>query len=419
MIILDHSGWPGGVVGIVASRLVDRYHKPAILFTSSPGEPARGSARSIPGVDITAAIAAQADLLLNFGGHPMAAGLSLDSNNLPAFRRRMARAVESQLAGIELEDQLEIDGWQPLDACTLELAAVLECLAPYGPGNEKLTFATHGLNLGSAAALGRNQEHLKLSVVDESNCAQSIFWWNGAGETLPAGKFDLAYTLRAVDWRGERQVQLEFVDFRVLPEEVIEIATSKREIIDYRRASEPLRRLAEIRSLPSTLVWAEGAEKGEVKGVDRNGLGPAEALVIWTAPASITELRRALEKVNPRRIYLFATDDPVTYKEFLSRLAGLLKYVVQERDCRTSLDELAAACGQRPATIRLGLEWFAAAGHFEITTIKEGELEISPTRSTMDDGRAFDLRTQLQSLIDETEAYRAYFRSANKDDLGL
>jgi single-stranded-DNA-specific exonuclease len=93
-IVLSHPNWPGGVVGIVANRLVDRYHKPALLLTEGEDGILRGSARSVEGLHITEAISSQKDLLLNFGGHPMAAGLSLQKENLTGFRRGLGKAIE-------------------------------------------------------------------------------------------------------------------------------------------------------------------------------------------------------------------------------------------------------------------------------------------------------------------------------------
>jgi single-stranded-DNA-specific exonuclease len=98
VIILSHPNWPGGVVGIVANRLVDRYHKPAILFNESEDGILRGSARSIEGLHITEAITTQKDFLLGFGGHPMAAGMSLKKEDLPAFRKGLGKAIENNSA---------------------------------------------------------------------------------------------------------------------------------------------------------------------------------------------------------------------------------------------------------------------------------------------------------------------------------
>ncbi len=137
-ILLSHPNWPGGVVGIVANRLVDRYHKPALLLTESEDGILRGSARSVEGLHITEAIAANKDLLLGFGGHPMAAGLSLQKDNLIAFRRGLGKAVERQLGGIIREEPtLQIDAWLGLDEISLSLADAIEMLAPFGAGQSQ------------------------------------------------------------------------------------------------------------------------------------------------------------------------------------------------------------------------------------------------------------------------------------------
>ena len=124
-IILSHRDWPGGVVGIVANKLVERYHKPAILLTESDDGILRGSARSIEGLHITEAIAANKDLLINFGGHPMAAGLSLQADKLNAFKKGFGKAIEKQLGEIIFEEPtLQIDAWLKLKEINFELSRI-------------------------------------------------------------------------------------------------------------------------------------------------------------------------------------------------------------------------------------------------------------------------------------------------------
>jgi single-stranded-DNA-specific exonuclease len=417
VLVLGHASWPGGVVGIVASRLVERYRKPAFLFSTPAGEPARGSARSIEGLNITAAIVRQKDLLLNFGGHPMAAGLSLDQENLPEFHRRLAKTVTEMMGEIETDSRLEIDGWLALPEITLDLAEVLESLAPYGPGNEKLTLATHSLKLHSATTIGRNKEHLRLSVADEAGNSLTVLWWNGAGEPLPEGRFDLAYSLRASDWRGTRQVQMEFVDFRLLEAEKIEVRSKHFEVVDYRNAKDLPQVLSTLKRQPPTIVWAEGEEKKAIGGKNRNELEPAESLAIWTIPPSPEELRAALDKVQPQTVYLFAVTEPTEPPEaFLSRLTGLLKYAINHRNGKVTYAELEAATAQRAVTVRNGVEWLVSQGEISLIE-KENELVVSVGTSLKDSAGASRLWTEIQSLLAETAAYRAHFKQADKSTL--
>jgi single-stranded-DNA-specific exonuclease len=236
-IILTNENWPGGVVGIVANKLVDRYRKPAILMNKSEDGILRGSARSIEGLNITEAITTQKDLLLGFGGHPMAAGLALEAGKLAEFRKGLGKAIEEQLGKVVREEPaLQIDAWLKLDEIDLEFAESLEALAPFGAGNPSLTFATHNVTLRSYTTIGKNREHLRLTVEDENENIQSILWWGGAGSELPeeGSKFDIAYSMRASTFRGDKQVTLQFEEFRIVQEAPPELRKHKIEIVDYR-----------------------------------------------------------------------------------------------------------------------------------------------------------------------------------------
>jgi single-stranded-DNA-specific exonuclease len=417
ILVLGQPAWPGGVVGIVASRLVERYHKPAILFSTPTGQAAHGSARSVEGLNITAAIAEQKDLLLNFGGHPMAAGLSLDTEKLDEFRRRLSKTVSDMMEGIQTEKSVEIDGWLSLPEATLDLAKALESLAPYGPGNEKLTLASRGVRIQSKTPIGRNQEHLKLNVSDENGNSRTVLWWNGAEEkdSLPEGRVDLAYSLRASDWRGTPQVQMEFVDFRMLTGQPVEVKGSQLEVIDYRNEDDLPQILANLREQSSIMVWAEGEQKKQVGGKDRNELVSAQALVIWAIPPSPQELHLALEKVHPKTVYLMGASTPVeTPETFITRLAGLLKTVINARGGRVTWSALAAATAQRNLTVRAGLEWLVAKGTIFIDMDKEDDLALSNGASVKNSPVAADLWDEIKVLLAETAAYREYFKRAEK-----
>ena len=410
VLVLAHPQWPGGVVGIVASRLVERYGKPAILLTAQPDQPIRGSARSIEGLNITAAIAAQTELLLGFGGHPMAAGLSLEAEKLSEFRRKLGKTVEKMLGESQLEAAtLQIDNWLPLDEANLELAEALEMLAPFGPGNEKPKFASRGLTIKATSKLGKNQEHLKLTVEDETGASQSVLWWDGGSEELPTGKFDLAYTLRASNWRGARQAQLELVDFRVLESEQIEVKSQQLEVVDFRNAENPREQLAAF-DFPFQL-WAEGSEKKALSGRNRLELEPAETLVLWTTPPGPEELRAALKAVQPEKVIVFAIDPGADeFKPFLERLAGLVKYVLNQKTGQTSLAELAAATAQRAGTVRLGLDWLAKRGQVTVAERAGGQLTLTAGGAS-DEKAAETASNQLLSSLKESAAYRKHFQT--------
>lgn len=424
-IILSHPSWPGGVVGIVANKLVERYHKPAILLNESEDGILRGSARSIEGLHITDAIATQKKILRSFGGHPMAAGMSLTVDQLPAFRKGLGKAIEKQLGEVVFEEpMLQVDAWLGLDEVNLGLAESLEMLAPFGAGNPPLTLASRGVTLKSAAALGKTKEHLRLTVADESGATQSILWWGGAGEELPppstslgeGAKFDIAYSLRANSFRGQKQVTLQFEEFRLVEEKPVEVKAREIEVVDWRLQPANVERLT-----LNVLVWAEGAEKS--KGKSRFELGPAEEFAIYTTPPSPAELRKALEIVQPKTVYVFAVPPAenlsITLKaaeEFLNRLTGLCKYTLSNYGGKTQVTKLAAAMVSRESAVETGLQWLAAGGHLSVT-VDEDEVTVSAEKGEVNQYLQKELYVALKGMLVETAAYRKYFASADLNTL--
>jgi len=411
-IVLSHPNWPGGVVGIVANRLVDRYHKPALLLTESDDGILRGSARSIEGLHITEAISSQKDSLLNFGGHPMAAGLSLPKENLSSFRRGLGKAIEKQLGEIVREEPtLQIDAWLGLDEINLELANSIELLAPFGAGNPKLTFASRGVTLKSVAEIGKTKEHLRLAVEDENGNVQSILWWGGAGEDLPetGSQIDIAYSVRASTFRGEKQVNATFEEFRLVEERAVEVREKRLEIRDWRLKP------STFDLQPSTLIWAEGADKS--KGKSRFELHPADELVIYTTPSSPAELRAVLEVVKPKIVHVFGIS-PAKEKtdEFLARLAGMAKFAINNKGGKVSVNELAVATAQRVNAVRIGLEWLSAGGH--VTAVPEEEaLILSAGNGEANQYIQKELFVAVRGILEETVAYRAHFATAKVENL--
>ncbi|GAP15023.1 single-stranded-DNA-specific exonuclease RecJ [Longilinea arvoryzae] len=414
-LVLSHANWPAGVIGIVASRLVELYHRPTLLLSTPEGQVARGSARSIEGVNITAAIASGGELLANFGGHPMAAGLGLHPENLPAFQRRLNRAILDQTGGKPLVQQLEVDGYLDLNAIDLALVESLDRLAPFGAGNPPLTLASRDLRILSETPVGRNGEHVQLVVEAPDGASRKVIWWQGAGLPRPDGPFDLAYTLSASNFRGQAQVQMEWLHARPIErEKPVEIQHAKAayRIADLRADADPEFTLTHLPPADERMVWAEGEIPGKC-GLGRHKLQSASELVIFTCPPGPRELAGVLERVQPEKVTLLAYspsgDDPEAFKR---RLAGLLIFALKHREGRTSLVELAAATAQRESTIRAGLDWLAAHGDIRFTLDETGQVQLTGG-GISDEGAQQTAMRRITILLDETAAYRAYYRRAD------
>jgi len=418
ILILSHPSWPAGVIGIVASRLVERFRKPTILFSTPPDKLARGSARSVEGLDITAAIGKQEKLINEYGGHPMAAGLTITPESLPEFSKSLIHAVKDMLADNPITNDLKIDRYLPLNNITKELVAEIERLAPFGAGNPALVFASPDLNLKERKPIGRHDEHILLTVKDQSGNLFDVIWWQGGGRKFPKGKFDLAYKVRTSDYRGDERIQFVYVDARVveLPSPTVKTEKKLVKVVDYRNEQNPISILRRWRSKEKIQVWCEAQDVNVINGSDRFHLTRDETLVIWTIPPSNKILHNCLEKVSPHQVVLFANDPGLDQMEpFLQRLAGLIKYSMRTQNIRIDLESLSAAMAHQITTIKLGLAWMEESGYIQI--VQTGDQIILKEGENKTGSKVSETTALLNMMLDETAAYREYYTRCDKDHL--
>ncbi|MDD6869377.1 MAG: single-stranded-DNA-specific exonuclease RecJ [bacterium] len=198
-IVIYNKNWHKGIIGIVASRLTELYYKPAVVLTLSNGL-ATGSSRSVQGYDIYSAIESARDLLENFGGHTYAVGLSLKEENIPAFTRRFEEYVARTIKPNQMMPQIDIDTYLKFDEITPEFLSLLNKFNPFGPGNQKPIFCSRNvLDFGTSKLVGRNLEHIKLELVDNTSAkVLNGIAFNMAEhfEHIKSGKpFDICYTI--------------------------------------------------------------------------------------------------------------------------------------------------------------------------------------------------------------------------------
>ncbi len=213
-IVLYDENWKKGVVGIVASRLTEMYFRPTVVLTIIDGL-ATGSARSVAGFDVYDAIKSCRDLLLNFGGHTYAVGLSLRQENIPEFRRRFQEYVNNHIQPEQTQAILDIEEEVDFRDITKKVLNDLKKFAPHGPDNPKPLFCTRNVyDYGTSKVVGRNQEHIKLELVDSksSNVMNGIAFGQSAAARYIKSKrsFDIVYTIEENTYkRSEIQLQIE------------------------------------------------------------------------------------------------------------------------------------------------------------------------------------------------------------------
>ena len=216
-IVLYDEDWKKGVIGIVASRLTEIYFRPTVVLTRE-GELATGSARSVTGFDVYSAIKSCEDLLINFGGHTYAAGLTMKWENVKEFRDRFQKYVEEHISPEQTEAILNIDAQIDFRDITKHLHTDLKKFSPFGPSNPKPIFCTRQVyDYGTSKVVGREQEHIKLELVDSksSNVMNGIAFGQSAASRYIKSKrsFDIAYTIEDNIFK-KTQVQLQIEDIR-------------------------------------------------------------------------------------------------------------------------------------------------------------------------------------------------------------
>ena len=216
-IVLYDENWKKGVIGIVASRLTEIYFRPTVVLTRD-GEYATGSARSIMGFDVYAAIKSCRDLLVNFGGHTYAAGLTLKWEDIPHFRKRFQQYVDEHIKPSQKEAMINVDAVIDFKDISKRLYNDLKRFSPFGPGNNKRIFCTLSVyDYGTSKVVGREQEHIKLELVDSksSTVVNGIAFGQSASARYIKSKrsFDIVYTIEDNVFK-RNQVQLQIEDIR-------------------------------------------------------------------------------------------------------------------------------------------------------------------------------------------------------------
>lgn len=216
-IVLYDENWKKGVIGIVASRLTEIYVRPTVVLTKD-GDIATGSARSVAGFDIYSAIKSCRDILMNFGGHTYAAGLTLRWDDVKIFRERFQKYVDEHILPEHTEAALNIDAVIDFKDITKKMHAELKKFGPFGPGNPKPLFCTTEVyDFGTSKVVGREQEHIKLELVDSksNNVMNGIaFGQSGSARYIKSKRsFDIAYTIEDNVFK-HNEIQLQIEDIR-------------------------------------------------------------------------------------------------------------------------------------------------------------------------------------------------------------
>ncbi len=216
-IVLGHKNWHAGVIGIVASRIKETFARPAIIMSLDDIE-CKGSCRSIGGFDMVDALRECKEFLTGFGGHPIAAGLSMNSGDFNSFKKKFIQVANDKISTDDLIPTIYVDSILNLEELNSRMIKFLNAMEPYGPGNMRPVFVTNNLSIdGIPKLLGRDQNTLKFSVKQNKTPFESI-GFNMAEhyeKLIQNAPIDIAYVVGENYWNGQRAIQLELKDIKL------------------------------------------------------------------------------------------------------------------------------------------------------------------------------------------------------------
>lgn len=429
-IILFNPKWHIGIVGIVASKLVEKYYKPTFLMTySEETKQVRCSARSVDGVNLYDVINANSELLDGFGGHMMAAGLafSTEKTSFEAVKAGLNKTIKEMTNGKELKPFINIDlELQPNDI-DVELVEQLAQLEPFGASNPNPIFVLKNLNIKQKRLMGENKDHLRLTCqagTTEFNC---IRWQQGDVSLVNGDTLDIAFHPQINEYNGVTSVQLIIDDIHseYLKEE--ETIAGKLKIYDHRKKTDILPQVNDYvkNSKQNILIFAESKpvldklrpfSSLNSKTITRDTLKPCDSLMLFDYPADKETLEKIMQETNPHSIHFMNYE--IKYfdeKEFLKTVYGMLKFAFNNNAGKVELRRIASYWGKSYSVFRLLFEIFAEIGLIKILEKNNDFYKIEMTENTDITSILHNIKyTSLIDLIDECEQFQ---KSLLEDDI--
>ncbi len=416
-IVAHQDYWHPGILGIVANRIVEQFQKPVILLTGDKIHGLRGSARSIESVNIIQAIREQQTILDHFGGHAMAAGLSLPATALEKFRAGLDRSIQKQIGSDGSENNFLYDFELDFKQITPQFIDQFLTLRPFGAGNPSFLFLSKDVKVQKISKIGKSQQHVRLHLTNENGEKIEVLWWRGDADLLPNEEIDIIYTLNKSTYKGQDQAQIELVNFRASGKT---INTNKRVlenliIHDFRTTNQPIQ--LPNKNFPEAFIWYEGVQKLSGQAFTRLTISPTKSLIVAFLPPGLNEIRKVIQTCRPHQIILYPSqNDPLTLNELISAVGRMLKFAIQNNQGLIQTDKMAAAIGQRKKTIETTLEYLAAAGKITITKHPDTDILIQPggSKNQALETNFLDL---LKFLNKETSAFQNWYRTVDIDKL--
>ncbi|HEY4553976.1 MAG TPA: single-stranded-DNA-specific exonuclease RecJ [Bacillaceae bacterium] len=423
VIVVGQEGWNPGIIGIVASRLADAFYRPAIVLSyDSDTGLAKGSARSIPGFDLFKNLSANRDLLPHFGGHPMAAGMTLDIKNVDELRSRLNAAAEAQLTPEQLIPVTDLDAALDVGDISLESISQLGMLAPYGMSNPKPLIFVKPADVSGIRKIGGNQTHLKLTLENAGHSLDAVGFGLGtmADHISPGSKLSAIGELSINEWNNMRKPQILLKDIAVTEWQLFDMRGHKQasnwipklpeeDLIFVVFHESSMSMLREWGAYEKSLL-IENEEQAKNLGVDD------KSLVLFDLPPNMPVLETLIKEKSPARIYAHfykEQDDFFSTMPTRDHFKWYYAFLAKRKSFNVRLhgDELAKIRGWSKSTVRFMSQVFFELG---FVTINDGIITLNQTKLKRDLTEAPSYQQKKEMAVMEDELLYSPYQQLKK-----
>ena len=430
-IILFNPKWHIGIIGIVASKLVEKYYKPTLLMTfSEETKQIRCSARSVEGVHLYDVISANSELLDGFGGHAMAAGLSFDVEKISFedVKKAINSTIEELLDGQELVPTLHAD--LELDPKEVDgnLVSDIERMQPFGAANPNPIFILRNLTLNQKKLMGSNKNHLKLVVEDTNHDTYDCIWWSKGDISLVSGDtLDIAFCPQINTFNGATTIQLILQDIHadnLKDDDVAETnlpqqKSSDIKVYDHRKKNDIFSSVNDYVKTSNLKIAIFAEEKSVLEKLkpyksladrvfNRQSTKNFDVVMFFDYPSSPNLLQEILEQTSPKFLHFMNYEvKKLNEKEFLKTFSGMLKFSHNNKDGAFDLEKSASFLAQTQETIISLLNLFEECKMIEILDKNEKTYKIEFLSNTEISKTLHSVNyKEFLALIQEAEDYK-------------
>lgn len=389
-IILYSKDWHVGVIGIVASKFVEKYYKPTFIMNySEETKSFRCSARGVNELNLYEIISNISDLLDGFGGHKLAAGLyfSEEKSDFESVKKALNKTIDEMLNGQKLTPTLDIDMELSLDDIDISLVEEISKLEPFGASNPSPTFVINNLTLKQKQLMGPNKDHLKLIIEGENGNIDCVWWSKGDVPLIAGDKFDMAFAPQLNEFRGATSIQLIIKDIH--SDALKEECAPEQKIYDHRKKTDILPQINDYIKNSKLSICSFVEDKVILESlkpypsiynsiIKRNTAQKSDVLMFFDYPADEDIMQLLIQTVSPNAIHYMNYIQPKSDNEsILKTFSGMIRYTCNTLNGEFNLSRAASALAITNAAIEILLEVFEDTGMIKITERGDDSFKIN------------------------------------------